>query len=112
MTSDETMHDYRGRISAEDAAANIRSNMQLVDSAMSGEMESFMNPYIATGEAVADFVDRLAEKLRGIADEMRSIGASTMTPHELLACYAREVDKVADSLKFAATLGSDQELRR
>lgn len=31
MTDAETMHDYRGRISAEDAAANIRSNMQLVD---------------------------------------------------------------------------------
>ena len=48
---------------------------------------------------------RLAERLRGIADEMRSVGASSMTPHDLLACYAREVDKVADSLMFAATLG-------
>ena len=49
---------------------------------------------------------RLAERLHSIADEMRSVGASTMTPHELLACYAREVDKVADSLVFATTLGS------
>lgn len=48
---------------------------------------------------------RLAERLRSIADEMRSVGASTMTPHELLAFYAIEVDKVADSLMFAATLG-------
>lgn len=47
---------------------------------------------------------RLAERLRSIADEMRNVGASTMTPHELLAFYAREVDKVADSLMFAATL--------
>ena len=49
---------------------------------------------------------RLAERLRSIADEMRNIGASSMTPHELLACYANDVDKVADSLMFAATLGS------
>ena len=47
---------------------------------------------------------RLAERLRSIADEMRNVGASTMTPHELLAFYAREVDKVVDSLMFAATL--------
>lgn len=52
---------------------------------------------------------RLAERLRGIADEMRNMGASAMTPHELLACYAREVDKVADSLMFAATLGSERD---
>ena len=50
---------------------------------------------------------RLAERLRSIADEMRSVGASSMTPHELLACYANDVDKVADSLMFAATLGSE-----
>lgn len=49
---------------------------------------------------------RLAERLRSTADEMRSVGASSMTPHELLACYANDVDKVADSLMFAATLGS------
>lgn len=49
---------------------------------------------------------RLAEKLRGIAEEMRNVGASSMKPHELLACYATEVDKVADLLKFAATLGN------
>lgn len=51
-------------------------------------------------------VAQLAERLRGIADEMRNVGASSMKPHDLLACYAREVDKVADSLKFAATLGN------
>ena len=50
---------------------------------------------------------RLAERLHGIADEMRSVGASTMTPHELLTCYASDVDKVADSLTFAATRGSE-----
>lgn len=50
---------------------------------------------------------RLAERLCGIADEMRNVGASSMTPHELLACYASDVDKVADSLTFAATLGSE-----
>lgn len=43
---------------------------------------------------------RLTEKLRGIADEMRNVGASSMKPHELLACYATEVDKVADLLEF------------
>lgn len=52
---------------------------------------------------------RLAERLHDISDEMRDVGASSMTPHELLACYAIEVDKVVDSLKFAATLGSDRE---
>ena len=46
---------------------------------------------------------RLAERLRSIAYEMRSVGASSMTPHELLACYANDVEKVADSLMFAAT---------
>ena len=45
---------------------------------------------------------RLAERLRSIAYEMRSVGASSMTPHELLACYANDVEKVADSLMFAA----------
>ena len=50
--------------------------------------------------------DRLAERLRSIADEMRNVGASSMKPHELLAFYAREVDKVADLLKFAAALGN------
>lgn len=60
----------------------------------------------ATMESDATGV-RLSEKLQGIADEMRNIGASSMTPHELLACYAYEIDKVADSLKFAATLGSE-----
>lgn len=50
---------------------------------------------------------RLSEKLQGIADEMRNIGASSMTPHALLACYAYEIDKVADSLKFAVTLGGE-----
>ena len=50
---------------------------------------------------------RLAEWLHGITDEMRNVGASTMTPHELLTCYASDVDKVADSLTFAATLGSE-----
>lgn len=49
---------------------------------------------------------RIADRLRSTADEMRNIGASTMTPHELLAFYAHELDKVADSLMFAATLGS------
>lgn len=49
---------------------------------------------------------RLAERLRSIADEMRNVGASSMTTHELLACYASDVDKVADLLTFAATLGS------
>ena len=47
---------------------------------------------------------RLAERLRSIADVMRNVGASTMTPHELLAFYAREVDKVADLLEFVAEL--------
>ena len=51
---------------------------------------------------------RLAERLRSIAYEMRSVGASSMTPHELLACYANDVDKVADSLMFAATLGNSR----
>lgn len=51
---------------------------------------------------------RLAERLRSTADEMRSVGASSMTPHELLACYANDVDKVADSLMFAATLGGGE----
>lgn len=53
---------------------------------------------------------RLAERFRSIADEMRSVGASSMTPHELLACYANDVDKVADSLMFAATLGSEPDM--
>ncbi|MBO7674694.1 MAG: hypothetical protein J6S63_06755 [Atopobiaceae bacterium] len=47
---------------------------------------------------------RLAERLRGIADEMRNVGASTMTPHELLACYASDVDKVADSLMYGTRI--------
>jgi len=50
---------------------------------------------------------RLAERLRGIANEMRDVGASSMTLHELLACYASDVEKVADLLTFAATLGSE-----
>ena len=52
---------------------------------------------------------RFAERLRSIADEMRNVGASSMTPHELLACYASDVDKVADLLTFAATLGSERD---
>lgn len=51
---------------------------------------------------------RLAERLRSIAYEMRSVGASSMTPHELLACYANDVEKVADSLMSAATLGNSR----
>ena len=54
------------------------------------------------------YAERLSKELRSIADEMRSTGASTMTPHELLAYYAREVNKVADSLMFAATLESEE----
>lgn len=50
---------------------------------------------------------RLAERLRGIADEMRNMGASTMTPHELFRYFAREIDKAVD---IAATLGSEREL--
>ena len=46
--------------------------------------------------------NRVAERLRGLAADMRGIGASSMTPHELFAYWAREVDKAAD---LAATLG-------
>lgn len=49
---------------------------------------------------------RLAERLRSIANEMRNVGASSMTTHELLACYASDVNKVADLLTFASTLGN------
>ena len=40
--------------------------------------------------------NRVSERLRGIASDMRNIGASSMTPHELFAYWAREVDKAAD----------------
>jgi len=46
--------------------------------------------------------DRISERLRGIAYDMRNIGASSMTPRELFAYWAREVDKAAD---LAAMLG-------
>lgn len=49
---------------------------------------------------------RISERLRGVASDMRNIGASSMTPHELFAYWAREVDKAAD---LAATLGEVDE---
>lgn len=61
-------------------------------------------PSAGTNDACTE---RMAERLSGIADEMRRTGASSMTPHELLAFFAREIDKVADSLVFAVTLGSE-----
>jgi hypothetical protein len=70
------------------------------------QMEQLSDYIRAELRSDASAVVRLAERLRSIADEMRNVGASTMTPHELLACYASDVDKVADSLMFAAKLGS------
>lgn len=44
--------------------------------------------------------NRISERLRGVASDMRNIGASSMTPHELFAYWAREVDKAADLADF------------
>ena len=49
--------------------------------------------------------NRISERLRGVASDMRNIGASSMTPHELFAYWAREVDKAAD---LAATIGGGE----
>lgn len=49
--------------------------------------------------------NRISERLRGVASDMRNIGASSMTPHELFAYWAREVDKAAD---LAAVLGGGE----
>ena len=49
--------------------------------------------------------NRVAERLRGVAADMRNIGASSMTPHELFEYWAHEVDKAAD---LAATLGGGE----
>ena len=49
--------------------------------------------------------NRISERLRSVASDMRNIGASSMTSHELFAYWAREVDKAAD---LAATLGGGE----
>ena len=38
-------------------------------------------------------------RLSGIADDMRNIGASSMTPHELFAYWAKEIEKAIKLLK-------------
>lgn len=79
-----------------------------------GKLAATCEPVLTPEQAIAATLEsdvsavRLAEKLRVIAEEMRNVGASSMNPHELLACYAAEVDKVADLLKFAATLGAGE----
>lgn len=49
----------------------------------------------------------LVNRLRCIADDMRGFGASTMTPHDVLAYFAGEVDKAAD---MADRTGASPEL--
>ncbi len=60
----------------------------------------------ATLGAQADY--RGVDRLRGIADDMRNIGASSMTPHELFAYWAGEIEKAIGLLEYeqavAATL--------
>ena len=62
----------------------------------------------ATLGAQADY--RGVDRLRGIADDMRNIGASSMTPHELFAYWAGEIEKAIGLLEYeqAATLGADE----
>lgn len=39
------------------------------------------------------------EKLYRIADDMRSLGASSLSPHELFCLWANEIEVAADNIK-------------
>ena len=51
--------------------------------------------------------NRISERLRGVASDMRNIGASSMTPRELFAYWAHEVDKAADLADFLVSMNPD-----
>ena len=58
--------------------------------------KKYLTPEQAIAVALSGDENRISERLRGIASNMRNIEALSMTPHELFAYWAREVDKVAD----------------
>ena len=66
-----------------------------------------LTPQQAIAATLGGNENRISERLRGIAADMRNIGASSMTPRELFAYWAGEVDKAADLADFMCGVNPD-----
>ena len=66
-----------------------------------------LTPEQAIAATLGGNENRISERLRGIAADMRNIGASSMTPRELFAYWAGEVDKAADLADFMCGVNPD-----
>lgn len=92
-----------GKLTAEQVRKAVNGHGNIMDNRLYCDLQAIADELNATlgGD------NRVAERLRGIAADMRNIGASSMTPRELFAYWAREVDKAADLADFICGVNPD-----
>ena len=91
-------------------ADSVDMALGLLDDMRTGDRIAY-DDYSRLHDAIAATLggneNRVSERLRGVASDMRNIGASSMTPRELFAYWAREVDKAADLADFLVSMNPD-----